>query len=158
MMRYAPAFRWDREGLGVVRCKGGWQPRRFLSNTSPMRATRLISSLLLFASLTVQAYVDPVTNREWRQLIDTRDVGVLAANAVCAGAGHSCQGSVNGIDLTGWTFAATDDVLQLFENFGFNLSFGGNYYAGIQPPQLVDQFVDRDGERARFRGLLCHHH
>lgn len=106
---------------------------------------RPLAALALAACTAAQAYVDPVTQFEWRQLTETVGLQVGAANAVCSGSNHLCQGALNGVDLTGWHFASTQDVRTLFTNFGFPLSFNGSYYSTNSGGPLFDQFVDRDG-------------
>jgi len=68
------------------------------------------------------AYMSPVTvdGRDWLQPIDFINTSWNDVAAVCDAASGACNGSLNGDDLTGWTWASVEDTNYLFDYFRDN--------------------------------------
>lgn len=60
------------------------------------------------------AYFDSTTNLQWAQLTDFTNITWLTMTASCM---PDCVGTVNGHDLTGWTFASTTQVESMINDF-----------------------------------------
>ena len=76
---------------------------------------------LLFTGTAVQAGFVDSGGREWRSPNDLGDVTWAALDASCwqpgdAGARVACIGSVNSVDLTGWTWASQSEVSALLQD------------------------------------------
>jgi hypothetical protein len=76
-----------------------------------------------------------VDGKEWLQPKDFTDLSWNDINAVCpAAAGGVCSGSLNLIDVTGYTWAALDQVNALFNAIiGANVLGPGPDFANIAP-------------------------
>ena len=104
-------------------------------------AARLLTVGCLFLSslgaYALPAYYDNVTGLEWRQLTETRNLSIaqLMNGAVryCSYSTGICNGTVDGVDLTGWTLATPTDVTHLFYDFsGPNAIPGWTTSSGYQ--------------------------
>lgn len=79
----------------------------------------LSSCVLAGVAPTAQAGVVEIgSGREWRQVADTRGISRNELNSVCDSLTGVCNGSVGGVDFSGWTLASRGDVNQLFTSFG----------------------------------------
>lgn len=90
--------------------------RRFLCRSSFASAAgvALLASTIASAQI---AYVD-TQGREWRQVDGLVNVTWLQVEAICPTDGITpCAGSLAGIDLSGWVWANTDQVTELFAEF-----------------------------------------
>jgi hypothetical protein len=70
---------------------------------------------------------DTVTadGKEWAQPAQFTNLSWDDIDAVCpAASGGACSGGLAGWDMTGWTWAAVDDLNALFNSYGVNPSLG----------------------------------
>ena len=87
-------------------------------------------SILLFVSISVRADPILVGDREWQKPRDFRNVSWDSITTVCDPDDGMCNGSIAGIDLTGWIFASFDDVTDLFSSLTpFDVEIGIYYEA-----------------------------
>lgn len=82
--------------------------------------------VLMVAAWTGSAAAGPITDivtvdgREWAQVDLFENLSWNDVNAVCPG-GVCGSGTLNGFDMSGWTWASTDDLNNLF-NYYFSIS------------------------------------
>ena len=78
----------------------------------------ILAVLLLFTSSMAMAqnYVD-AGGREWRKLNASPLLQVSASTLASVCSQDPCRGSINGFDLTGWTWANANQVLTLMREF-----------------------------------------
>lgn len=69
---------------------------------------------LLFSAFSVFAAPIVIDDREWRQVTDTIGLTRDQVATVCDSGTGACNGSLNGVDFTGWTWASLDDIGGLF--------------------------------------------
>lgn len=75
------------------------------------------------------AYFDPVSGLEWAQVNDTTLLTWDQVAGVCATDGFSaCSSNLGSVELQGWTWATSSQVLSLFVNA-----------SDLTPDQLADQ-------------------
>lgn len=79
-----------------------------------------LATLMCCSSATFAATVfDDGHGKEWRQVTDTQGISWSDIASACPLNGISaCNGSVDGVNLTGWTFASAQQVGDLFSYFG----------------------------------------
>jgi hypothetical protein len=72
------------------------------------------------------ALMPPVTvnGSQWLQPVDFDGYSWNDINTVCDATSGSCNGSVGGNDLTGWTWASVEDVNALFNHYIGSLALG----------------------------------
>lgn len=125
------AFLWGR----VVRRAGSQTVRAALMLLGLLVAQAGIPGV----SIAAPVYLDTVTNREWRQVLDTvgysfdqMNNGFSGGNGCSASTG-ACLGNLGGSgpSLDGWTWATELEVRTLFHNFA-----GVNYIPGFDPIPL----------------------
>jgi len=83
--------------------------------------------------------------KEWAQANLFSGTGWNAINAVCPGGVCTSGGMLNGYDMTGWTWAATDDVNALFNYYIGSPELGpgpDNYFSGNYDFVLAFFFTD----------------
>jgi len=75
---------------------------------------------LLLAVQAATAWADPVIRggKEWLQPADFTSLTWNEVAAVCPPPGGACSGFLNGIDVTGYSWASVDDVNALFNSYG----------------------------------------
>ncbi len=83
-------------------------------------ATALMISLGCGSTEAMAATVfDDGHGKDWRQVTDTAGISWSDIASVCPLNGATaCNGTVDGVNLTGWVFADVDQVGQLFSYFG----------------------------------------
>lgn len=98
---------------------------------TPAKATRLIAGrlfallslvLLVVVPHTATASLLPAVNvndTRWLQPLDFVNTSWNEVAAVCSFADGTCNGSLNGHDLTGWVWADTDDIRGLLDFYEF---------------------------------------
>ncbi len=75
----------------------------------------LLAAVLLAGPLTVHATPVVVGDKEWRQLSET--AGLFSWNQVaqnCGSSNGTCEGSISGVSVEGWTWASVLDIQTLF--------------------------------------------
>jgi hypothetical protein len=85
--------------------------------------------VLIVTGMAGQANADlqpPVTvnELEWLQPVDFQGYTWSAINTVCNATTGTCNGSLGGNDLTGWTWAGVDDINGLFNHYIGSLTLG----------------------------------
>lgn len=70
-------------------------------------------SSLIFAQSSVAVIIG---DRDWRQITDTVNISPAAILVACPPANNfECSGSINGVNLDGWTLASEEDVFDMLE-------------------------------------------
>ncbi len=87
----------------------------------------LYGMLSLFTAPAISGVI--IDGKEWRQPADFKDVTWNALNTICSGG--TCSGTLGGTDLTGWTWASIDDVVDLF-----------NWFIGTEELTGRDQYTE----------------
>lgn len=72
------------------------------------------AALVAHCAAASAGYIDSSTGREWLTDMQPTNVNVGACNATTG----SCSGAIGGFTYTGWIWASTADVNQLFSNLG----------------------------------------
>ena len=111
-----------------------------------MRITRnaVVASSMVACALSVSAgYVDLTSGREW--LTSMGPTHVDSALTLCDSGTGACSGSGGGFDYSGWYWARTADINELFRNVGIP-GFAGNAPAGVAEvnSSWAPAFVDTD--------------
>ena len=82
---------------------------------------RFLVLVLLVASANVSAFpMDPVRvgEHDWLQPVEFTGLNWSEIDSACpASSGGVCNGSLNGIDVSGWTWADSEGVIGLFNHF-----------------------------------------
>ncbi len=110
------------------------------------------------------ALLPPVTagGLEWLQPLNFTGYTWSAINTVCNATTGSCNGSLGGNDLTGWTWASVDDINGLFNDYigSMTMGPGPDRATGYSTDWLWTMVADgfrltaSDGETAIIRGRL----
>jgi hypothetical protein len=62
--------------------------------------------------------------KEWLQPVDFDGLSWDEVNAVCPAPAGACAGTLNGINVTGYTWASVDDMNVLFNSYGISPPLG----------------------------------
>jgi hypothetical protein len=125
----------------------------------------LVSTVVAFLSCPASAaaapvdlgYFDPATNLQWAQLTDFASTQWFTLAAVCT---PTCSATVNGHDVTGWTFASRADVQSMVTHFfafhgltypGFGVLRNSNDWTGAVTSAFTPTFSD--GFSASWDGM-----
>ena len=88
---------------------------------------------------------NPVINGlEWRQVIATAGLDVWDMADICPADGTPCTGSIGAIELTGWTWASSSEVVDLIETLtGYRLSGSTIFLPGdsVEIPRIFAKFA-----------------
>lgn len=103
------------------------------------RRLALFALSALAAGPAAATHVDLTSGREWLQVSTTRGLSWDQISTVCSTTSGVCSGAIQGLDLSGWTWAARQDVSALFVNSGLPAS-NGSVGASV-----FEAFVDLDG-------------
>lgn len=81
--------------------------------------------VLMGSAAFAQNYIDR-QGREWRRLAPVYNISVSSVVAVCSQ--NPCQGKAGTLDLTGWTWANSNEVLEVMREFEPNAPVLSSYY------------------------------
>jgi hypothetical protein len=101
------------------------------------RSTWIIGLFMLLQALPSLGQAVIRDGKEWLQPIDFTNLSWNDVNAVCPVG--VCAGTLNGIDVTGYTWATVDDVNGLFNSYGIEPPIG---------PGPSPEFMERDSSWA----------
>lgn len=99
-------------------------------------------AMLLFTSVSATPIV--VAGKEWQQVADFTGVLHDEIETVCGLTTGFCSGQLNNIDISGWTWASSDDVAGLFQAIGSGHP-GGNTYVNEIGSVWAPAFFDSLG-------------
>lgn len=103
---------------------------------------RLLFILLLFSSSVSHAVI--IQGNDWRQITETVGFTWSEVATVCPEGGGVCSGSLNSVDFTGWRWANTQEVGELFAFFNSNFTPPFDFEAeadSMWAPQIVSLFT-----------------
>ncbi len=85
-----------------------------------LKSLRALAGACLLASLALPAGAAIVSQNgyQWQQPADFTNLSWNAIAVVCPSGSFVCSGTLNGMDLTGWTFASQQAVWDLFVSYG----------------------------------------
>ncbi len=102
--------------------------------------------VLLASSLPSHAVI--IDDKDWRQLVDTAGHSFtydqLTSTNTCNTVTGACNGILNGVDFTGWTWATNTDVSELFDflNIGPDGYFNTNTIYTETDSSWADDIID----------------
>ncbi|MCC5888410.1 MAG: PEP-CTERM sorting domain-containing protein [Gammaproteobacteria bacterium] len=123
---------------------------------------------LLVAIATSAAHATPmntvtVGGKEWAQPVDFTSLSWSTISGVCSADDGACSGSLNDVDLTGWSWASTDDLADLFNIISgtdeplSGLTFFRAEVDSDWAPAFFDEgFTPTSGESTTFRQIWGH--
>jgi hypothetical protein len=114
----------------------------------PLVLTTLLFSLPVHAGFITNTVT--VDSTEWAQANDFQNLSWNDIDAVCSGG--SCSGTLNGFNMSGWTWASPDETNALFNSYladagvgGSNLLSGANdFYTEVDSAWGPAFFADFD--------------
>ena len=95
-----------------------------------------------------------IDGKDWREVVDTINLGWQDLETVCDVDTGVCEGSIDGVDFTGWTWASIEDVGSMFDSlipeaFGSFTELRDHWERNsLWAPALIDN--DRDGPNEGF--------
>lgn len=81
------------------------------TNTATLYTPFIFCLLLVLSPITSAVVID---SRSWMQVTETTNLSYNQMSTVCSTSTGVCNGSVNGIDLTGWIWADNTAVRSMF--------------------------------------------
>lgn len=81
------------------------------TNTATLYTPFIFCLLLVLSPITSAVVID---SRSWMQVTETTNLSYNQMSTVCSTSNGVCNGSVNGIDLTGWIWADNTAVRSMF--------------------------------------------
>lgn len=115
------------------------------------RSIRFITIVQLAIAITVfipaVSLAGPVINGiEWRQVTETTGISWNQVSKICNLETGVCNGQIDGVDFTGWTWANIEEITLLFNALipgdSDDLALGGDTINGLNSP-LMAPFFDR---------------
>lgn len=107
----------------------------------------------LFAASSAQAsYIDASVGLQWRQLTETNGLTWNELASVCAAQTGVCQGSVRGVDLSGWTWASSEEITALFNRLSVPLN--GVTAETASGAAWIQAMIDKDGAGSADTGAF----